>query len=114
MQPIFAIIGSGQNVSSDIDLRKRKLVGIQVPTLGASGDLAIQGNFDTTSAGFVRYLDTRAAGSADLRFATGLGSRFVTMPDFLHTLPYMRLEVIGATGSMQTDNRTFTLLTRPR
>ena len=111
---IFAVVASGQNVSGDIDLRKQKLVGLHVPTLGSSGTLALQGNFDQTSGGFVRFLDTRQPGSGDLQFAVGAGSRFVLTPPMLETPPFMRLEVITAAGSFQTDNRTFSLLTRPR
>jgi hypothetical protein len=113
MEPLYAIVASGFNISGNIDLRKRALIGIHVPVLGASGDLAIQGNLDTTSATFLRYMETRV-GSGDLRFGTGLGSRYVALPPMLETLPYARLEIVGAAGSMQSDNRTFTLVTRPR
>lgn len=113
MEPLFAIVASGQNVSGDIDLRKRRVVGLSVPVLASSGTLALQVNFDTTSATFYRMMETRSPGSGDLQFAVGVGSRYVALP-FLETPPYMRLEVVGAVGSMQTDNRTFTLFTRPR
>jgi hypothetical protein len=110
MDPIYAIVGSGQNVSGDINLGRRALVGIQVPTLGASGALVVQGNMNQTSAQFVRMLTS----SGDLSFPVGVGSRFVTVPDNIVMPPFARLEIATAAGSLQTDNRTFTLLTRPR
>lgn len=113
MQPIYAVINSGQLISGDVDLRQRALLGIVVPTI-SSGDLTIQGNTDTTSANFLRLLETRSPGSGDLRMATGVGSRMVMLPGTFVSPPYVRLETVMATGSAQTDARTFTLLTRPR
>lgn len=113
MNPIYAIINSGYVVSGDVNLTQRALLGISVPTI-TSGDLTIQGNTDTTSANFLRLLETRAPGSGDLRFATGAGSRMVLVPEDFTTPPYIRLETITAAGSLQADARTLTLLTRPR
>ncbi len=110
MDPIFAIVSSGTNVSGDLDLRKRRLVGVYVPSV-SSAALALQGNFDTTSANFFRFLETRSPGSGDLLLACGVGSRFLPLSGF-DTPPYMRLEFVTSAGSFQTDNRTMTLLTR--
>ena len=113
MSQLYAVINSGFLVSGDVDLTKRRLIGIQVPTI-TSGDLAIQGNVDTTSANFMRLLETRGAGSGDLRIATGPGSRVAMLPDDFHTPPYVRFETICVAGSLQTDNRTLVLFTAPR
>lgn len=114
MQPIYAVVSSGQRISGNIDLTQRALLGIAVPVVN-SCDLAIQGNVDTTSSNFMRLLfGTYAPGSSDLRFLTQAGSRMVMLPDNFATPPYARLETVMATGSAQTDARTFTLITRPR
>ena len=110
----FAVIASGFNVSGDVDLRQRRLDAIFVPTMGGSGDLAVQGNFDTVSAGFFRMLDTREINSADLRFAVGVGSRMIPWPSGLSQPAYARFEMITTVGSVQTTPRTLTLVTRPR
>lgn len=109
MEPFVAIVASGSSVSGTVDLTKRALLGVAVPVV-TSCDLALQGNLDTTSATFVRLLEARAPGSGDLRFATGAGSRMILVPATLETPPYVRFETLVA----QTDNRTLTLLTRPR
>ena len=114
MQPLYAVISSGQRISGNIDLTQRALLGISVPVVN-SCDLALQGNVDTTSATFTRLLyGVYAPGSSDLRFLTQAGSRMVMLPDNLPMPPYARLETVMATGSAQTDARTFTLITRPR
>ena len=113
MQQLYAVINSGFAVSGDIDLTQRRLFGVAVPVI-TSGDLAIQGNIDTTSATFYRLLETRSPGSGDLRFATGPGSRMVLLPEDIPTPAYIRLELITTVGSPQADTRTLTLLTRPR
>lgn len=110
MQPIIAIVASGFSVSGDIDLRQRTLQAIFCPTLAASGDLSVQANMDTTSGNYLRML----VNSVDLRFPTGIGSRAVIWPSGLHTPAFARIEIIGAVGSMQTDNRTFVLQTNRR
>ena len=110
----FATIASGFNVSGDVDLRQRRLDAIFVPTMGGSGDLAVQGGVDTTSANFYRLLDTRAITSADLRFAVGVGSRMIPWPPGLPQPAYARFEMITTVGSVQTQARTLTLVTRPR
>jgi len=110
MDPIYAVVASGFTVSGDIDLRKRTVVAISIPTIN-SGGVAIQGNYDTTSGRFYRLLDTRGqGGSGDLLFHTVTGSRMLPWPTTF-TPTYARVEV---TGGAQTDNRTFVLLTAPR
>lgn len=109
---LYAVIASGQAVSPNIDLTKRVITAIFAPTIN-SCDLAIQGNFDQTSAGFVRMLDARVV-SGDLRIPTFIGSRMVAIPEGTYFPPYARLETVMATGSFQTDNRTFTIMTKPR
>lgn len=113
-QLIYALISSGFNVSNDIDLTKRVMRSIAVPTLLSSGTLAVQGNHDQTSANFMRMIETRGSGSGDLQFATGLGSRQVMWPSAMESPAWARLEVITVAGSFQTDNRTFVISTRQR
>ena len=113
MQPLYAVINSGQTVSGDVDLTQRRLFGIAVPTIN-SGELTLQGNSDTTSANFLRLLETRTVTSGDLRFPTGLGSRMIMLPDGFPTPAYVRLETMMAAGSFQADARTLTLFTYPR
>ena len=110
----YAVIRSGFLISGDVDLRQRTLEAIFVPTLLASGALAIQGNVDTTSAAFTRMLDARAPYSGDLLFAVGIGSRYVAWSRDWPTPAYARFEMVCAAGSLQHDNRTLTLVTRPR
>ncbi len=113
MEPIYAVVASGFSVSGDIDLRKRQLYAISVPTINSGGGgIAVQGNFDTTSAKFVRMMDVRGQlGSGDLLFSTVLGSRMAPWPAGMPTPPYARVEI---TGGAQVDSRTFVLLTTPR
>lgn len=110
----YAVIASGFLVSGNVDLRQRRLEAIFVPTLLASGELAIQGNIDTTSAQFVRMMETREQASGDLRFSVGVGSLMIPWPETVPQPAYARFEVITAAGSLQHDNRTLTLVTRPR
>ena len=110
----FAVIASGYLVSGDVDLRQRRLEAVFVPTLLASGTLAVQGNVDTTSANFFRMLEARAAGSGDMQFAVGVGSRMLPWPAGVPQPAYARFEILTAAGSIQHDNRTLTLITRPR
>ena len=110
---IFTVVASGFTVGSDVDLRTKQLRAIFAPALN-NADLGIQGCIDGTSAGYVRMLETRVA-SGDLKFGVGSGARVVPfLMDTMVTPPYIKLETIMAIGSAQTDNRTFTLLTRPR
>jgi hypothetical protein len=116
MQPLYAVVGSGFTVSGDIDLRQKILVALACPVVD-SCQLAFQGNFDQTSANFMRVHDPRFAGSADMRFQVGAGSMFVCYPrnQGVATPAWMRLETImGGVGSAQTSPRTLTLLTVPR
>jgi hypothetical protein len=113
MTPIYAVVASGFAVSGDIDLRQRQLYAISVPTINSGGGgIAIQGNYDTTSARFVRMMDVRGQiGSGDLLFSTLVGSRMAPWPAGTATPPYARVEI---TGGAQVDTRTFVLLTTPR
>lgn len=113
MDPIYAVVSSGFSVSGDIDLRKRSLYAIAVPTINSGGGgIAVQGNYDTTSARFVRMMDTRGQlASGDLLFSTLVGSRMAPWPAGMPTPPFARVEI---TGGAQVDTRTFVLLTTPR
>jgi hypothetical protein len=105
---VFAIINSGQSVSGDIDLSKAKQVaGVFVPTI-TSGDLLARGNFDTVSAGFYRMQKPQPY-TGDLRWATGVGSVYVTWPLNEQSPPFLRLE----TSVAQADTRTLVLITKP-
>ena len=111
---LYAVVASGSTISGNVDLRRHVLEAIAVPVI-SSGALGVQAGFDTTSALFTRILEPHGAvASGDLLFATGVGSRVISYPRDVFTPPYMRLETVMATGSAQTDNRTFTMLTRPR
>ena len=111
MEPLYAVIASGFATSGNVDLRQRQIQAIAVPNIN-SGDVALQGNYNTTSANFFRLLDVRGQqGSGDLRFPTVTGSRMIMWPPGMPSPTYARVEVIGIT---QTDNRTFVLLTTPR
>lgn len=105
MPLLYTVIASGQSVSADVNLTTYSLRGIGVPVV-TSGDLFIQGNWDTTSAGFTRLLETRSPTSGDLRFATGPGSRMIMWDVTMPSPPYIRLE----TAVAQTSVATFTLL----
>ncbi len=108
MKPLYAVIASGSAVSATVDARQINMLGaIHVPGM-TSGDLTMQGALDSTSGSFARFSDSRAIGSADLRFATGPGSRFVISPFVGPLPPYIRMESLAT----QTDTRTITLLTR--
>lgn len=110
----FAVIASGFNISGNVDFSQRRLDAIFIPTLGASGTMAIQGNTDTVSGNFYRILETRVPGSGDMQFAVGVGSRYIAWNADWAMPAFARFEIIGAVGSMQTDNRTLTLITTPR
>lgn len=113
MEPIYAVVSSGFSVSGDIDLRQKQLYAIAIPTINSGGGgVAIQGNYDTTSAKFVRMMDVRGQlASGDLLFSTVVGSRMAPWPTTLPTPAYARVEI---TGGAQVDTRTFVLLTTPR
>ncbi len=115
MPPLdYAVVASGANVSGNVDLSQRRLDAIFVPTLPVSGTLTLQGNVDTTSAGFRRMLEMRQPGSGDLQVAVGVGSRFIPWFDDWPTPAFGRFEFITAAGSFQTSPVTLTLVTRPR
>ena len=107
-QLLYAVINSGFVVSDVKDLSKYgSISGIDVPTI-TSGDLLLQGSFATTSAGFHRLIETRNPGSGDMKFATGPGSVYVTVPLDRAMPNYVRLE----TSVQQADTRTLTMLVR--
>lgn len=106
---IHTTIASGAAISADIDCSAwGRLIAVTVPTV-TSGDLLIQGSFDSTSANFRRFLETRGAPvSGDLRLATGPGSRMAVLSPPLDITPFLRLEL----SATQADTRTLTLLVR--
>lgn len=97
---------SGASVSENIDLRGGRLQAIAVPTI-TSGDVFLQGSFNTTSANFVRVQNPNWNGptSGDLRLATGPGSCMVMFPDNLPSPSYARIE----TAVAQAAPRTFSI-----
>jgi len=115
MTPIFATINSGFTVSADVDLRRRIAVGIFTPVID-SAQLALQGNFDQTSANFVRLTEPRFPGSLELRIPVGGGSLMALYPmdQGIYSPAWLRIETLMPAGSLQTDNRTLTLWTIPR
>ena len=92
------------SVSGDGDLGGGKIQAISVPTI-TSGDLFVQGGFDTTSASFLRLLDpglSNQTSGGDLRFATGLGSRMIVWPQDFSTPSYVRLETAVAQAAARS------------
>ena len=79
-----------KQVSGDIDLTGAELVGIFAPTV-TSCDLRFQGNYDTTSANFLRMADVD--GGADWVWALGTGSKGTVVTDVAHVVPFARLEL---------------------
>jgi hypothetical protein len=103
---LYTTIPSGEAVSGAIDLNQfAGLKAIQVPVI-TSGDLLVQGAFDTVSASFTRLLNPTLPGSGPLRWCTLAGSLMLPFPTDFSLPPYVRLE----TANAQTDVRTFTLL----
>ena len=90
---LTATIPLSGTVSDNIDLRGGRIVAISVPVI-TSGDLFLQGAFDSTSASFVRIqasvFDSPTSG--DLRLATGPGSLMCLWPSTFPSPSYMRLE----------------------
>ena len=108
MPSVTATIPLSGSVSGDIDLRRaiKGVIAISVPVVN-SGDLLVQGGFDSTSASFTRLLQT-PPNSGHLRFATGLGSTMIAWPNTLPVPSYLRLE----TAVPQAAARSFTILFR--
>ena len=105
MPPLLhTLISSGSKVSGDVDIRRYpKLQYVMLPTM-TSGDTYLQGNSDTTSAGFRRLADN----VGQIANATGLGSTVVLFPGGYQTPPYLRLESLVT----QTDNRSIVFAVR--
>lgn len=106
---LYAFVNSGEVVSAVQNLSQHgKIHGIDVPVI-TSGDLLLQGSFsDTLSANFHRLIETRNPGSGDMKFATGPGSVYVTLPLDRAMPNYVRLELAA-----QTAPRTLTMIVRP-
>lgn len=106
-ETIFATIAQSASVSGDIAVTGADLFGLWCPIV-TSAAMYLQGNFDTTSANFVRL--TNPAGSGDWIFAAGPGSRAITLQDAAFPFPYLRVEV----GTPQADIRTVALTVKYR
>lgn len=102
-QPLlYTTVVSGARVSGDVDLSQySKLVSIDVPVVN-SGDLYLQGAFDTTSANFKRLQDN----VGQIANIINAGSTHILWPLGYTPPSYARVELLSA----QTDTRTFTLL----
>ena len=112
MQPLNATIAVSGTVSSLASPGQGTPYAIWCPTV-TSGDLFIQGAWDTTSANYVRIQrDNVIAGptSGDLRFPIGPGSLMVLLPTGYQWPANIRLE----TAVAQTAAVTFKLLYRTR
>lgn len=92
-------------VTGDVDLRKEMLLAVGLPVV-TSGNLYVQGNYDTTSALFRRLNDDLG----DFQLNTAAGSKWVSWPQGFPTLSYARFE----TQNSQTAIRTLEILTGPR
>ena len=90
---LTATIPLSGTVSDNVDLRGGSLMAIAVPAI-TSGDLFLQGAFDSMSASFVRIQAPvfDAPTSGDLRLATGPGSLMCLWPRSLPSPSYVRLE----------------------
>ena len=98
------IAQSGQ-VSGNIDLTGAGAIGILAPAL-TSCQLFLQGNFDTTSAGFLRVWD--AAGNFEWSWDLETGSNAVVSQDVLWPFTQARIEL----SVPQADVRSFAIVTR--
>ena len=102
---LFAVVNSGQKVSGNVDLSVYpSLRSIDVPTIN-SGDLYLQGSFNTTSGNFKRLADN----VGQIANVVNAGSTHLLWPGGYLAPNYVRVELL----STQTDVRTFTLLATP-
>lgn len=101
----YGVILSGSTVSDDIGIVRAALVGLLAPTI-TSGQLFIQGNFNTTSAGFVRI--GKKDGTGDFAWSLGVGSNALNVTEEVAPFSQLRLE----TSVAQTDTRTFTIINK--
>ncbi len=92
-------------VTGDIGLIRAEKIAILFPVM-TSGQAFLQGNFDTTSAGFVRV--GQADGSADFFMATGIGSNGFVVSDVLVAMSHARVEM----GVAQSAVRSITIIAR--
>lgn len=104
---VYATIAQSASVSGDIAVTGADLFGLWCPII-TSAAMFLQGNFDTTSANFVRL--TNPAGSGDWTFGVGPGSRAITLQDAAFPFPYLRVEV----GVAQADVRTIAVAVKFR
>ena len=103
---VTVAVASGSSVSDTMDARGGHVHMIAVPAL-TSGDLFVQGSFESASGSFTRILLPVFAfpTSGDLKFATGPGSRMIMWPQDLPTPSFIRLE----TSVAQAAPRSFTV-----
>lgn len=93
-------------LSGDIDLSNaREIVGIKFPVVN-SGNVFVQGAFNTTSATFTRVQNTNV-GSGDLNLIVEGGSKSVQVSD-LRAWPFIRIE----TSIAQSAVRSLAVITR--
>ncbi len=102
-----AQVNSGFQLSGVFELRGGDLTGIWAPVL-TSCTIVVRASFDTASANFVNL--TNPAGSGDWVFAAGPGSRGITLQDVAFPYPFFKLFC----SVVQTDNRIFAAITKPR
>lgn len=111
MPALAVTVALSGSISGDVDVRQGMPYAIWCPTI-TSGDLLLQGNYDTTSANFVRMQANAfygAAVSGDLRLAAGPGSCMLILSKDVQFPPYLRIE----TAVKQAAARSFQLLYRP-
>ena len=83
-------IAQSASVSGDIVLKGARAMGLSIPVLAPSCQLFMQGNFNSTSANFMRVMDTNGAGQFSID--AGLGSISAVVHDALFPFTHARVE----------------------
>ncbi len=87
VQVFYATIPLSGTVSETFNIARAVRAGVWFPAV-TSAAFFVQGNFNTTSANFVRIQN--AAGSGDYTLAVGVGSLAFTLQDPAMSFPYLR------------------------
>ena len=102
---VHATIALSGSVTGDIGIIGSTVVGIHAPTV-TSCQIFFQGNYNTTSAGFVRI--GKKDGTGDFSWDLGPGSNAVNLSEELSPFNHLRLE----TSVAQAAVRSFAILTK--
>ena len=111
-QPVFTVVDSGQTVSEATHAGNGRLQSIWAPVVD-SCQIFVRASFDSTSANFVRVIDTNIIDTGSnkgydnpLRWDIAAGSEALILEQSIEGLPFIKIE----TSVAQTDVRTFVLL----